>query len=67
MLIISVHKYTGDLNIQLPNLIKSQTVGSRQQRVRKLNFILESQYIVRDIMLARIVQNEKNGRVIQKS
>ena len=67
MLIISVHKYTGDLNIQLPNLIKSQTVGSRRQRARKLNFILELQYIVQDIMLVRIVQSEKNGSVIPKS
>ena len=41
MLIISAHRYTGDLNIQLQNLIKSQIVGSRQQRARKLNFILE--------------------------
>ena len=30
------HRYTGDLNIQLQNLIKSQIVGSRQQRVRKV-------------------------------
>lgn len=34
-------------------LIKSQTVGSRRQRARKLNFILELQYIVRDIMLGQ--------------
>ena len=60
---------TGILGFKHPtaNLIKSQIVGSRQQRARKLNFILESQYIVRDIMLARIVQSEKNGRVIPKS
>mgnify|MGYP002230600573 CR=1 FL=1 len=67
MLIISAHRYTGDLNIQLQNLIKSQIVGSRQQRARKLKLYIGIAVYRADIMLARIVQSEKNGRVIQKS